>query len=105
MMVVTARQQLLCLTIDSSELADLLVQLQGLKDWRILALKLGFTFDAVMKIKEDNKHNDDDCVMEIMYTWLKKGPSSTMQALTEALEAVHESAIAARIRGGKEWLV
>lgn len=91
-----------CLTLDPSELADLLVKLHGLKDWKRLALKLGFTYDTIKKMKEGSEDKEDDCIMEVMHTWLLKGSSSTRQALIQALEAVQESAVAARIRGGKE---
>ena len=89
-----------CLPLDPSLLADYIGALEGLKDWRRLAFKLGFTFEEVKKIKEDNKGQKEDCIMEVMNKWLQRGPSSTTPALIQALEGIQEHAIAASLHEG-----
>ena len=88
--------------LDPSLLADYIVALEGLKDWHTLAFKLGFTFKEVRKIKEDNKGQKEDCIMEVMDLWLQRGPSSTTPALIQALEEIQEHTIAARLHQGKD---
>ena len=90
------------LHVDSSLLADYMGELEGLKDWRRLALKLGYSAKEVKKINENNKGQKEDCIMEVMDMWLQRGPSSTTAALIQALDGIQEHTIASRLHKGKD---
>ena len=90
------------LPLDPSLLADYIGELEGLKDWRRLALKLGFSFEEVKKIKEDNKGQQEDCILEVMSKWLQREPISTTAVLIQALKGIQEYTIAARLREGED---
>ena len=58
-----------------------------------------------MKIKEENKGQKQDCVMQMMNKWLQRGPSSTRAVLIQALDGIEEHTIAARLHEGKDSLL
>ena len=98
----TSRLLFPSLPLDPSLLADYIAELEELKDWRRLALKLGFSTKEVKKIKKDNTGQKEDCIMEMMDMWLQRGPSSTTAALIQALDGIKEHTIAARLHEGKD---
>lgn len=84
--------------VDTAMLADYMDLLYELKDWRRLALRLHFSFDEIRKIVADNDSKKEECIMEAMDKWLRRGPSSTIPALIKGLHGVQEHGIADRLR-------